>query len=138
MRLTSYSWPECVYAHAHVHVHTHAHIPARTHTRTQQNAHARRHVVIMRARTKEQTGTMAHNAMQAHTCALMRIHARVLRRCSRGRRGLRFCVCVRFRRRATPLHYAADSGHTAVVAALLAHGADVNATTIEHHNGYRM
>ncbi len=91
-----------------------------------------------RARTNSQVNTYyfypnpvthpyAH--VRAHTGACSHTHAEI-RTSSRGtHRYLRFRILGRvlFHRRITPLHYAAIYGHTAVAAALLAHGADVNA-----------
>ncbi len=54
-----------------------------------------------------------------HTFQLARADGRALR-----------CVCAgAFRRRVTPLHWAAENGRAAVAAALLAHGANVDAKT---------
>ena len=50
---------------------------------------------------------------------------------------MRVCSSVALHRRATPLHLAAVYGHAAVAAALLTHGADVNAKDNEAGCGGR-
>jgi hypothetical protein len=64
----------------------------------------------------------------AHKQLRTRKRARTHANTSHAPTGSRCGVCASaIRRRYTPLHWAADKGHVDVVAALLTHGADVNA-----------
>jgi hypothetical protein len=94
-----------MYTRTHSDTHTHTHKPTHTHTCTHTHSH---------------THTLTHSHTHTHSHA--QTHGD-----THSRTGLPFCACVRGRRRWTPLHWAADKGHAAVAAALLAHGVYVNA-----------
>jgi hypothetical protein len=108
----------------------------RTDTRTNTQTHSlagsqiRTHMyacVCVRTCTHIQTSHIhARACAQNHTRT--KIHARTRTFPLTRADGARCAVCASaFRCRSTPLHYAARRGHAEVVAALLAHGADVHA-----------
>jgi hypothetical protein len=144
----------CVWGRAHTPTRT---PPAvrQTHARTRRRSHAHAGAVHLTSyrcahacvhrRTHNQTRSLAAGCALISTPAHARKHTRhtCARACSRTNTqarthtstfaltradGARCRVCASaLRRRYTPLHWAAGYGHTAVAAALLAHGADVNA-----------
>ncbi len=101
----------CVCAQVCTHPPARTRTPARTHTHTRARAHTH-----ARART--------HSLMHARTHAHTLAHTLTKLDADGGRCGV--CASA-FHRRFTPLHRAGFHGHATVAAALLTHGADVNA-----------
>jgi hypothetical protein len=100
--------------HAHKQSHAHKDSLAAGWALTCTPAHAHARAAVRRARTH--TRTHAHARLRTRTFPLTRTDGSLCGVCASA-----------IRRRFTPLHRAAINGHADVVAALLAHGADVHA-----------
>jgi hypothetical protein len=110
--------------HSRTRIHTHAYMRARSLAPRDTLARAVQpdlYRLCTPARASTHAHKRTHTRRHAPECTTARSHLRepTARAAVRGR--------ARFRRRATPLHEAAHNGHMAAAAALLAHGADVNA-----------
>ncbi len=126
--------------------HTHTQAQSRTRACAHTRPRSKAHFVSVRTRACAHMQTRAHanNTLASsqirtqHVCVwvcahlhthtdIMIRHARA-RACAQTRTRTKIHARTRtVRRRNTPLHFAADKGHADVVAALLAHGADVHA-----------